>query len=238
MAKGLNLALQWQARTVHLHIDSVCIYHWLTDVLMGRASVRTKAASEMLVRRRLMILQQPICEYGLQVDVTFVALKLNLVDELTRVPKKWLELIRHRSDSSHLMCAALMVQLTPEWIWTIHWQCGHLGIRRTTSFCHRICPSTTKALVRSIIQTCEDCQLIDPAPARWEKGRIEVGNNWYRLGIDITHYSGNKSLDADRLWANTFHCVEPGGTSGCIGHCERTEVCLLWMWCASWNTDG
>ena len=29
---------------------------------------------------------------------------------------------------------------------------------------------------------------------RWEKGRIEVGNNWYRLGMDTTHYSGNGFL--------------------------------------------
>ena len=73
IVKGLNLVLQWQARTVHLHTDSMCIYHWLTDALMGRVLVRTKAANEMLVRRMLMILQQLIHEYGLQVDVTFVA---------------------------------------------------------------------------------------------------------------------------------------------------------------------
>ena len=47
--KGLNLVLQWQARTVHLHTDSVCVYHWLTDTLTRRAQVRTKVASKMLV---------------------------------------------------------------------------------------------------------------------------------------------------------------------------------------------
>ena len=135
MVKVLNLALQWQARTVHLHTDSVCIYHWLTDALMGRARVRTKAANKMLVRRRLMMLQQLIREYSLQVNVTFVVLEQNLTDELTQVPKKWLELIRHKSNSSPLMCTALIVQLTPERIWTIHRQCGHPGIRCTTYFC-------------------------------------------------------------------------------------------------------
>ena len=107
--KGLNLALQWQARIVHLHTDSVCVYHCLTDALTGRARVRTKAASKILVRRRLTILQQLIREYGLHIDVTFVASEQNLADELTRMPRKWLELIRHRSDSSPLMCAALTV---------------------------------------------------------------------------------------------------------------------------------
>ena len=108
--------------------------------------------------------------------------------------KKWFGLIRHKSDSSQLMCTALTVQLTPERIQTIHRQCGHPGIRHTTYFCCRICLSTRKAIVRSIIQTCEDCQLIDPAPARWKKGRIEVGSNWYRFGMDIIHYSGNGFL--------------------------------------------
>ena len=27
MQKGLNLALQWQSRIVHLHTDSLCVYH-------------------------------------------------------------------------------------------------------------------------------------------------------------------------------------------------------------------
>ena len=111
MVKGLNLALQWQARTVHLHTDSMCIYHWLTNALTGRAQVKTKAASKMLIQRRLMILQQLIHEYNLQVVITLVMLEQNLADELTQVPKRWLNLIKHRSDSSPLMCT---VQLTPE----------------------------------------------------------------------------------------------------------------------------
>ena len=114
--KGLNLTLQWQARIVYLHTDSMGVYHWLTDALMGRARVRTKATSEMLVQRRLTILQQLICEDGLQVGVTFIASEQHLADELTRVPKKFFELIRHRSDSSPLMCTALTAQLPPEQI--------------------------------------------------------------------------------------------------------------------------
>ena len=150
----------------------MCVYYWLTDALMGRAQVRTKAASEILVQRRLMILQQLIHEYVLQVDVTFIALEQNLADELTQVPKRWLDLIKHRSNSSLLICTALTVQLTPEQIRAIHQQCGHSGIRCTTYFCHRICSSTTKAIVRSIVQTCKECQSIGPVEKseelKWE----------------------------------------------------------------------
>ena len=35
--KGLNLALQWQAKVMHLHTDSLCVYHWLSNTLTGKA---------------------------------------------------------------------------------------------------------------------------------------------------------------------------------------------------------
>ena len=27
-----------------------------------------------------------------------------------------------------------------------------------------------------------------PAPIHWQKGKLEVSENWQRLGMDITHY--------------------------------------------------
>ena len=35
MVKGLNLVLQWQARAVHLHTNSMCVYYWLTNAETG-----------------------------------------------------------------------------------------------------------------------------------------------------------------------------------------------------------
>ena len=49
--KGINLALQWQSRVLHIKTDSACMYHWISDTLTGRARVRTKAANEMLIQR-------------------------------------------------------------------------------------------------------------------------------------------------------------------------------------------
>ena len=51
--KGVNLALQWKVRKLRIHTDSLCIYHWISDTLTSKARVRTKAASEMLIRQRL-----------------------------------------------------------------------------------------------------------------------------------------------------------------------------------------
>ena len=39
-----------------------------------------------------------------------------------------------------------------------------------------------------------DCQSIDPAPVHWRKGKLDVGTNWSRLGMDITHYGGKHFL--------------------------------------------
>ena len=57
--KGINLALQWQSRVLHIKTDSVCVYHWVSDNLTGRAWVRTKPASEMLIQWRLNNSQRP-----------------------------------------------------------------------------------------------------------------------------------------------------------------------------------
>ena len=32
MLKGINLALQWQGKLLHVKTDSVCIHHWVSDI--------------------------------------------------------------------------------------------------------------------------------------------------------------------------------------------------------------
>ena len=56
--KGINLALQWQGKVLHVKTDSVCMHHWVSDTLTGRMRVHTKAANEMLIRRRLNTLKE------------------------------------------------------------------------------------------------------------------------------------------------------------------------------------
>ena len=68
--KDINLALLWQGKVLHVKMDSVCVYHWISD--SGKARVRTKAANEMLIRRRLSTLKELVKEYALTVDVTLV----------------------------------------------------------------------------------------------------------------------------------------------------------------------
>ena len=150
--------------------------------------MRTKAASEMFIRRRLSTLKDLIEEYHLTVDVTLVPSTLNLADRLTRVLQRWFNAIKRSNGRKPLIGATQVDELNVNQILTIHRNSGHSGVWRTTYFIRKICPPTTKAAIRSAIQSCDECQSIDPAPIHWQKGKLEVSKNWQRLGMYITHY--------------------------------------------------
>ena len=81
--------------------------------------------------------------------------------------------------------------LNSDQIMAIHKSSGHPGVRRTTYFVRRTFPASPRGDVKMAIGTCEECQSIDPAPVHWEKGTLEVDDNWQRLGMDITHYGAH-----------------------------------------------
>ncbi|XP_043231265.1 uncharacterized protein LOC122386281 [Amphibalanus amphitrite] len=89
--KGVNLAIQWGVSVMRLMVDSRTVYHWVSDLLSGRARLRSKATSEMLIRRRLGTLRALVDEYGLSVSVFSVSSASNKADTLTRVPEKWMK---------------------------------------------------------------------------------------------------------------------------------------------------
>ena len=65
--KDNNLAHQWQGKVLHIKTDSVSMYHWISDTQTGKVRVRTKAASEMLIRRGLSTLKELVncgCDVG------------------------------------------------------------------------------------------------------------------------------------------------------------------------------
>ena len=132
--KGVNLALQWQCTVLHIKTDSVCVYHWVTDTLTGRARVRTKAASEMLIRRRLSTLRDLVAEYRLTVDVALVPSSLNMADQLTRIPQRWFDTMKRGNGPGPLIGAVHIGELDTDQIMIIHRNSGHPGVRRTTYF--------------------------------------------------------------------------------------------------------
>lgn len=192
--KGVNLALQWQARILHIITDSTCVHRWMTNALNGKARLTTKASAEMLIRRRLATLTETTKEYDLVIDVTLVQSCLNQADRLTRVPRRWLDLPKEVNESAPVNCAAVGHRLSPEHINDVHCQSGHPGVNRTLYFARLVDPSVSRRAVKSVVGSCNTCRSIDPAPVRWKKGILSVKRNWDRIAMDITHYNGRHFL--------------------------------------------
>ena len=210
--KGINLALQWNAKVLHLRTDSLCVYHWMSDTLTGKARVRTKAASEMLIRRRLSTIRELVTEYELSVDVKLVTSECNLADRLTRVPQRWFKSLKEEAEPEPTTCAASIQELDPAQILAIHGRSGHPGVKRTTYFVRKVCLSTSKAAVRSAIRGCAECQSIDPAPIRWKNGTL--AETWDgRVPLWRQTLS-----DPHGLWPIAFFRV---ATASSPGFCER-----------------
>ena len=189
--KGINLALQWKVRKLRIHTDSLCVYHWISDTLTSNARVRTKAASEMLIKRRLETIRKLVTENNLSVDTVLVTSNCNLADRLTRVPQRLYDAMKKEAGPVPLLCAASVE--AADKIREIH-HSGHLGVRRTCYFVQLTNPSVSKSAVRAVVKECQTCQSIDTAPARWRKGRRGTDTTWSGLGMDITHYGSQHFL--------------------------------------------
>ncbi|XP_066985023.1 uncharacterized protein [Macrobrachium rosenbergii] len=187
--KGLNLALAWKIQKVELMTDSSTVHRWISDGLLGKSRLKTKAASEMLIRRRLGIVLSLIEECDLQLSITLVSSANNTADSLTRVPQRWLRDLGSCHQDAKLVCASVVPAIS-DGIKEIHHAAGHPGVRRTLYFVKKVHPGVTRRQVQAVVKCCEACQSIDPAPVKWQKGSLEVDRVWQRVGMDITHYDG------------------------------------------------
>ena len=57
-----------------------------------------------------------------------------------------------------------------------------------------VSPAVSKAAVREVVRECEEYQSIDPTPVSWKAGRLDVCENWRRVGMDMTHLGGRHYL--------------------------------------------
>ena len=81
--------------------------------------------------------------------------------------------------------------MTSSQIMKVHESSGHPGIRCTAYFARWICPTITKADVRSAIRAY-----------------------WQRLGIDITHYNGKHFLTVTDCGPTTFYYLVAVAATG------------------------
>ena len=114
----------------------------------------------------------------------------NQANPLTRVPQRWLIVLRKEAEPIEPVCATSMGELDPAHIWTFHESCEHPGIKRTHYFVKLVSPEVSKEAVRKVVRECEECQSIDLAPVSWKAGRLDICENWRRVGMDVTHLEG------------------------------------------------
>nr|XP_012559667.1 uncharacterized protein LOC101238768 [Hydra vulgaris] len=135
------MALTWKLKKVTIFTDSVTEFHWVSDALTGKSRLKSKAMGEMLIRRRLSVLQQCIEEYDNNVNIKLVLSKDNLADALTRVRSRWLNKLMEAKHSSNFVGA---VFAEAESISSIHKRTGHFGVSRTLNFVRKVILTATK----------------------------------------------------------------------------------------------
>ena len=192
--KGVNAALAWKLKKLHVRTDSLAVYHWISNALSGKVRLKTKASSEMLIRRRVDTIKALVDEYGLILDIELVRSECNRADALTRVAQKWLGKPNGCDKPIVTVCGGATESLSDETIASIHEETGHHGIKRTLYFSRKVSPAVTRRGVRRVVKACQVCQSIDPAPVKWPKGKLNVDEIWHRVGMDVTHVNGGHYL--------------------------------------------
>lgn len=147
--------------------DSLCVYYWLSDTLMGKAREYTKAASEMLVWRQLSTMKVLVQKYEPSVDMMLVTSSQNLAEKMAHVPQSWLNITKKRVKPVQQVCVASLDTMSFSQIIDVHQCSWHSGVQHTTYFTWKVCPSVTKAMIKSAIRTCVEGTTID------EKGHLE-----------------------------------------------------------------
>ena len=197
------MAVRWGLKVVEVVTDSATVYGWVSSVIRDTRRLKVSGLGEMLVRRRLAMLAELIEAYSLSLVVNQVPSAHNLADELTRVPKRWLT-GAHTTKAAPVVAAGLpqpaqdsggdAVRATREAVEVVHRR-HHLGARRTLFLARKeLGRPISRKLVRQVVRDCQQCQRIDPAPAHWRTGTLEVAETWERLAADITHYKGRAYL--------------------------------------------
>ena len=212
VVKGLNLALTWGFQKIILYTDSATVHRWISDGLTGKTRLRTKAASEMLIRRRVEIVTSLVKEYQLQLSVELVQSEANKADVLTRVPHRWLRALAEGEDEVLPACGLAVetgTDATGYLVARVHHEWGHPGIRRTHYFARLENSNVTRKEVQKVVADCQICRSIDPAPVKWRSGKLEVDTTWSRLAIDVTHVHGRPYLTAVDCGPSRFAIWQP-----------------------------
>ncbi|XP_067930545.1 uncharacterized protein [Watersipora subatra] len=185
--KGINLALMWKMTNVQVITDSATVYGWINSVIEDTKRPKVTGLSELIIRRRLGIIGQLIDEYGLTLIIKLVPSGENKLDVLTRVPKKWLQIVA---------CSGVVLSNTDEIedVKKVH-QDHHFGVSKTLYLAQRNLGRTIKKdIVEQVVKTGFIYNSVDPQPIKWDHGQLNVANVWERVASDITHVNSRHYL--------------------------------------------
>ena len=82
--------MKWSFKRIVLHTDSKTVFGWLSNSVDNISRLKIKGLSEVLVQRRVQIIEDIVNPCGLDVDMKWVPTADNLADGLTRVLTAWL----------------------------------------------------------------------------------------------------------------------------------------------------
>ena len=188
IVKGVNLAVAWNVRRLEIMTDSRTVCSWLQMLVTDAKRLRVNGLGETLVRRRLGIVRDIIEECDMCLIPLFVPTSENKADCLTRVPKHWLRSVACVAVEPERSCSRSLIMEAHNAI--------HCGVDKTEHLARLCHPSVAipRKEVKEVVRSCRQCATIDPAPVRWEEGKLSVRRNWNRLACDVTHYGTQKFL--------------------------------------------
>lgn len=184
--KGVDLASKWEAKEIEIITDSAAVHSWLKSIVSKDKKIQYRGMGEILLRRRLGLLDNIVKECGIVLTSRLVPSAENKADALTRVPKSWL--------NSHV-CAAAVEEKESVEIRRIH-DIIHCGVDKTYFLVKSFNPNMNIEMdkIKEVVQSCVRCRSIDPTPVRWEGGCLSVDENWSRIACDVTHYKSELFL--------------------------------------------
>ena len=131
-------------------------------MLSEEKRIKTKGATEILVKRRIGVLKDLVEDLQLGLTITLVPSERNKADVLTRVKKSWLSAGKEGGETG--VCAGAIS------LREMH-EMHHLGVDCSLYLARKVDPTVTRQSVQRVVKGCERYQRIDPAPMVHEGGR-------------------------------------------------------------------
>lgn len=167
--------------------DSRVVYGWLNLIKTKSANFKITGLSEMLIRRRLLVIEKVLLEAETVWCCEWIRSEDNKADQLTRVPRKWI--IQENTCASVRRNCEDSNQAAKQ-----SHERHHFGVKKSRYLAKREGIEVSNQEMRQIIQECSRCNSIDPAPIKVSRGYLSIGENWQRLAMDHTHYNNQVFL--------------------------------------------